>query len=100
MRIAANTCFVEEGTLPRSVYFLLSGSVMKDSQLNRLVGVQNSYLIEGSIFGETDLMKNRNRTESYITVSDCYLLKITKALFFEVMEEFDDFRAEVEDIVQ
>ena len=71
---------------------------MKDSKLNRLVGAQNSYLIEGSIFGETDLMKNRMRSESYITANDCYLLRIPKALFKEIMEEFDDFRVEVESI--
>lgn len=58
---------------------------MKDSKLNQLVGAQNSYLIEGSIFGETDLLKNRMRTESYTTVTDCYMLKITKALFKEVL---------------
>ena len=92
MRLAANTCFVEEGSLPQAVYFLLSGSVMKDSKLNRLVGAQNSYLIEGSIFGETDLIKNRMRTESFTTVTDCYLLKINKILFKEVMQEFEDFR--------
>ena len=71
---------------------------MKDSQINRLVGAQNSYLIEGAIFGETDLLKNRLRTESYITVTDCYLLRIRKQLFKEVMYEFDDFRQEIEAI--
>lgn len=71
---------------------------MKDSKLNKLVGIQNSYLIEGSIFGETDLMKNRLRTESYIAQTDCNLLKITKALFKEIMDEFEDFRVEVESI--
>ena len=98
MRLNSNTVFVEEGTIPRAVYFLLSGSVMKNSKLNRLVGAKNSYLIEGSIFGETDLLKNRIRTESYTTVTDCYLLRISKPLFKEIMEEFDDFRTEVEAI--
>ena len=96
MRLSANTCFVEEGSLPVAVYFLLSGSVMKESKLNRLVGAKNCYLIEGSIFGETDLLKNRIRTESYTTVTDSYLFRVPKALFKEVMDEFDDFRNEVE----
>lgn len=43
-------------------------------------------------------MKNRMRSESYITATDCYLLKITKALFKEIMDEFEDFREEVEAI--
>ena len=98
MRLQANTCFVEEGSFPMAVYFLLSGSVMRDSKLNKLVGAQNSYLIEGSIFGETDLLKNRLRQESYITSTDSYLLKIPKSLFKEVMDEFEDFRREVEAI--
>lgn len=34
MRVSANTCFVEESSLPQACYFLLSGSVMKDSKLN------------------------------------------------------------------
>ena len=98
MRVSANTCFVEESSLPQAVYFLLSGCVMKDSKLNQLVGAQYSYLIEGTIFGETDLLKNRMRTESYTTVSDCYLLKIGRSLFKEVLQEFEDFRDEIEAI--
>ena len=68
---------------------------MKGSKLNKVVGAQNSYLIEGSIFGETDLLKNRMRTESYTTVTDCYLLRINKNLFKEVLNEFEDFREEI-----
>lgn len=71
---------------------------MKDAKLNKLVGIKNTYLIEGSIFGETDLMKNRLRTESYIAQTDCNLLKINKALFKQIMDEFEDFRVEVESI--
>ena len=71
---------------------------MKDSKLNQLVGALNVYIIEGSIFGETDLLKNRMRTESYTTVTDCYLLKIPKVLFKEVLQEFEDFRAEIDAI--
>ena len=78
MRVSANTCFVEEGELPSSVYFLLSGSILKDSKLNREVGAINTYLIEGSIFGETDILKKRMRSESYTAVTDCYLLQISK----------------------
>ena len=43
-------------------------------------------------------MKNRMRTESYTTVTDCYLLKIQKPLFKEVLQEFEDFRVEIESI--
>lgn len=63
-----------------------------------MVGANNQYLIEGSIFGETDLLKNRMRSESYITITDCYLFKVPKALFKEIMDEFDDFRSQVTSI--
>ena len=69
---------------------------MRDSKLNSYVGAKQAYLVEGSIFGETDLIKNRMRSESYVAVTECYLLMIDKALFKEIMEEFEDFRAEVE----
>ena len=58
----------------------------------------DTYLVEGSIFGETDLMKNRFRSESYIAVTECYMLTLDRALFKEMMDEFDEFRAEVEAI--
>ena len=45
-------------------------------------------------------MKNRVRSESYTTVTDSYLLRIPKSLFKEVLQEFDDFRSEVEAIVR
>ena len=96
VRLAPKTTFVEEGSLPQAVFFLLSGSVMRDSKLNSYVGAKQAYLVEGSIFGETDLIKNRMRSESYVAVTECYLLMIDKALFKEIMEEFEDFRAEVE----
>ena len=66
---------------------------------NRL-GLADTYLIEGSIFGETDLLKGRRRTESYSTVTSSYLLALPKDLFNEIMYEFDDFNEEVTNIAQ
>ena len=45
-------------------------------------------------------MKNRVRSESYTTVTDSYLLRIPKTLFKEVLQEFDDFRFEVDAIIR
>ena len=53
--------------------------------------MKNTYLIEGSIFGEGDVLRNRPRRESYTAITDCYVLKLEKNLFNEIMEEFDDF---------
>ena len=91
MRIAAQTRFADENEAPRDVYFLLTGCVLKESQLGKQLGMKNTYLIEGSIFGEGDVLRNRPRRESYTAITDCYVLKLEKNLFNEIMEEFDDF---------
>ena len=57
--------------------------------------MKNTYLIEGSIFGEGDVLRNRPRRESYTAITDCYVLKLEKNLFNEIMDEFDDFNMEV-----
>ena len=100
MHIAAQTCLAVEGELPREVYFLLTGCILKESSLEKKLGMKNTYLIEGSIFGETDVMKNRARVESYTAVTDCYILKLPKAVFGELLEEFDDFNQEVSTIAK
>ena len=91
MRIAAGTTFAVEGETPNEVYFLLTGCILKESMLQKKLKLKNSYFIEGSIFGETDVMKKRGRTESYTTVSDSYILRLNKNVFAELLEEFDDF---------
>ena len=100
MHIASQTCFAIEGEIPQEVYFLLTGCILKESNLEKKLGMKNTYLIEGSIFGETDVMKNRARVESYTTVSDSYILKLSKAVFGELLEEFDDFNQEVSKIAK
>ena len=57
--------------------------------------MKTTYLIEGSMFGETDVMKNRPRVESYTAVTECYILKLPKSVFIELLEEFDDFNQEI-----
>ena len=91
MHIHSQTCFAIEGEPPEDVYFLLTGCILKESSLEKQLGMRNTYLIEGSMFGETDVMKNRPRVESYTAVTECYTLKLPKAVFIELLEEFDDF---------
>lgn len=91
MHIHSQTTFAKEGDLPQEVYFLLTGCILKESSLSKQLGMKNTYLIEGSIFGETDVMKNRPRVESYTAVTESYILKLSKADFGELLEEFDDF---------
>lgn len=51
------------------------------------------------MFGETDVMMRRNRKESYISKSDCYILKLDASVFKQIYEEFEDFREDVQEIV-
>jgi len=39
------------------------------------------YYLEGTIFGETDIILRRNRSESYVAKSDCYILKLEAVIF-------------------
>lgn len=40
-------------------------------------------------------MKNRNRLDSYKARGDCYILKLDKATFLQILDEFDDLRADI-----
>lgn len=82
------------------MYFLLAGCILKENEESKKAGVKNTFLIEGSIFGEGDVMRNRPRKESYTAITDCYLLKLNKCVFNEIMEEFDDFNQEVTTIAK
>lgn len=82
------------------MYFLLSGCILKESEIGKRLGIKNTYLIEGSIFGEGDVLRNRPRRESYTAITDCRVLKLNKDIFNEIMDEFDDFKAEVTTIAK
>ena len=100
MRIAAQTKFADENEAPSDVFFLLTGCILKESEIGKRLGIKKTYLIEGSIFGEGDVLCNRPRRESYTTITDCYVLKLSKDVFNEIMDEFDDFKAEVTTIAK
>lgn len=44
-------------------------------------------------------MRNRNRLDSYKAEGDCYILKLDKPIFLQIMDEFEDIRKEVQEIV-
>lgn len=73
MRIKNGTIFAKEGQAPQEVYFLLKGCV--------LCVKQNKYYLEGTIFGEVEILLKRNRQESYQAKGDCYILKVERSLF-------------------
>jgi signal-transduction protein with cAMP-binding, CBS, and nucleotidyltransferase domain len=53
------------------------------------------YLIEGTIFGEQDMIFNRITQERFTAMDDCFVLQVKKPLFKSLIEEFEDFRDEV-----
>jgi CRP-like cAMP-binding protein len=91
MSIKNGSVFAKEGTSATEVFFLLNGCVECVNQ--------NKYFLEGTVFGETDVVLNRQRYDTYKARGDCYILKIRKNLFDQIIDEFPDFREEIQKMV-
>lgn len=48
------------------------------------------------MFGETDIIFERNRAQNFVAKEDCYILKLEKQAFKDILLEFPDFYKEVE----
>lgn len=52
------------------------------------------------MFGEVDIIfKRKNRLDSYKARGDCYVLKIDRAYFLQIVGEFEDIRQDVHKMV-
>eukprot|EP00347_Sterkiella_histriomuscorum_P012789 403367218 len=91
MRIKNGTIFAKEGQCPQEVFFLLKGCILCQKQ--------NKYYLEGAIFGEVEILLKKNRIESYVAKSDCYLLKLDRSIFEQILEEFPKIREEIQIMV-
>jgi len=80
MNIKNGSLFAKEGNSANEVFFLISGCVECE--------IQKKYFLEGTVFGETDVVLNRNRSDSYKARGDCYILKLNKASFLQILDEF------------
>lgn len=49
-------------------------------------------IVEGSYFGEVDIILHRERLEAAFAAVKCEIWKITKQDFFEILDEFDSVR--------
>ena len=56
--------------------------------------------VEGSLFGEVDILLKRNRISTVIAEEKCELWKINKKEFLSLLNEFPDIKAEVESLVK
>ena len=91
MSIKNGSIFAKEGTSATEVYFLISGCVE--------CLIQKKFFLEGTVFGETDVVFSRNRSDTYKARGDCYILKLSKSQFELIMDEFADFRQDIHKMV-
>jgi signal-transduction protein with cAMP-binding, CBS, and nucleotidyltransferase domain len=91
MSIKGMTVFSRQDTAASEVFFLLKGCVECVSQ--------NKYYLEGTVFGETDIVMNRLRNDTYMARGDCYILKLDKQVFHQIMDEFPEFKDDIDKIV-
>ncbi len=97
MVLKQGTIIIKEGSIALEIYFLLRGCV-KRSIFHKDVELETPkphYLIEGTIFGEQDMIFNRMTQERFTAMDDCFVLQVRKPLFKQLIEEFEDFRDEV-----
>ena len=90
MRLKAGTNFAEEKSKANEVYFLLSGCVEAIKS--------NKFYTNGAMFGETDIIFDRLRSDTYSTRMDCHILRLNREYFDQILDNFDDIREDVETI--
>lgn len=52
------------------------------------------------MFGETDIIFNRDRLETYASRMDCHILSLKRELFDQLIDEFDDIRQDIEAVAE
>jgi CRP-like cAMP-binding protein len=62
-------------------------------------GKKPFYLVEGSIFGELDILSNRNKTYTHFALIDSILLSINRTEFLNCLED-EDFKSQVVNIAR
>ena len=87
MSIKSGTVFAKEGSSALETFFLLRGCV---ECMNT-----GKFFMQGTIFGECDIIFSRPRLDSYKARGDCYILKLDKSVFEQILDEFSDFREDV-----
>ena len=92
MRIKAGTQFAEEKTKANEVFFILSGCVEAIKS--------GKFYANGAMFGETDILFDRPRLDTYATRMDCHILRLNREYFDQILDEFDDIREDIEAIAE
>lgn len=50
----------------------------------------------GSLLGETDFVYKRERAESYVAITDVFVLKYEISVFENILEQFPEIKAEID----
>ena len=87
MRIKTGTVFINKGSKAIEVFFVISGYVESESG--------GKYYSKGQIFGESDIIYNRNRLDTFVAKIDCHILRLKKSYFEDIMDEFEDIKDDI-----
>jgi len=100
LRIKSGTVLGYEGCILNEVLLILRGCVGRESSIETKMGLPPQYLIEGTIFGEKEVMFNLELQATYTALCDCYILSITKENFNSLLQTSDHFKQQVIKVVR
>jgi len=81
------------------VFFIVKGRVLSKCQ-DKYGKERIQVYVEGSVFGEVDIIMKRNRTATLRVEDHCELWKINKKEFLGLLKEFPAIKEEVEHLVK
>jgi CRP-like cAMP-binding protein len=95
MPVPQGKVVVRQGDEPGPLYVVEAGQlrVFVDAEGKRY---DLGYLGPGDFFGEVAMFKKSKRTASVEAVSPCRVLECPEALFRELLEQYPDFKAQIE----
>ena len=90
--ILKNVCFSKEGDNSNKIYFILKGQVSFRKKINNLRNSslrdeEKFVLSNNANFGQWDILYERKRKLSFLTLTDCHIISIEKEVFKRFLEE-------------
>lgn len=81
------------------VLLILRGCVGRESSIETKMGLATQYLIEGTIFGEKEVILNLELQATYTALCDCYILSIAKDNFNLLLQSSVLFKKQIIKVV-
>ena len=83
-----------KGEISNEIYFVIQGRVV--TKFNNNIGETKSLvLVEGSYFGEVDVIFKRERAENAFSEDRCEIWKVFKDDFINLLDDFENIKEEV-----